>query len=206
MTNFIHRAHGFTTDSSHWSFTLTTSGTVSETSAESTFSAAVVGFFTDTNVKGYYSTGFKLDRTTTWTTSATFHTVSKTVTTQSTFGTSSSTQLPTALCPVWTLESNQVERWGRGRVYLPTPTVGSLSTSNTGALDTTHATNIGTALANLATALQGGGLTMILWTRRATQDGRAAYQTVPVVSRSLSLRYGAQHRRNQKNTYARVNA
>ena len=206
MTNFIHRAHGYTTDGSHWSFTLTTSGVISETSAESAFSSAIVGYFTDANVKQYYSTGFKLDRTSTSTTSATFHQVTKTTTVQATFGTSSATQLPTALSPVWSLRSANVERWGRGRVYLPTPTIGSLSTSNNGAIDSTHATNMGTALATAAGVLQSAGLEMILWTRRPTQDGRAAYLTVPVVSRTLSEKWGHQHRRNDKVLHPSVNA
>ena len=161
MTNFIHRAHGYTTDGSHWSFTLTTSGVISETSAESAFSSAIVGYFTDANVKQYYSTGFKLDRTSTSTTSTTFHQVTKTTTVQATFGTSSATQLPTALSPVWSLRSANVERWGRGRVYLPTPTIGSLSTSNNGAIDSTHATNMGTALATAAGLAAGSAVVII---------------------------------------------
>ena len=198
MTNYLHRATGYTTDASHWSFTLTTSGSISETAAEAAFSAAIVGYFTDANVKVYYSTGFKLSQTTTSTTSTTFHQTTKTTTTHSTFGTSGATQLPTALCPVWTLNSTELARWGRGRVFLPTPTIGSLSTANTGVMDSTHAANMASALATVRASLQTAGLQMVLWTREATKDGRPAFSTIPVVSGYVSNKFHFQTRRGDK--------
>lgn len=198
MPNFLHKASGTLGDGSFWSFGLTTGGSITEAAAETAWGNAVVAFFSDTNVKAYYSASFLLSATSTSTASATFHQTTKTTTSHSVAGTSTGAQLPTVLSPVWSLYSGNATKDGRGRIYLPAPTTTVLGAVSSGHLDATVAGDIGTALATLWSSLNTAGLTPILYVRRTTRGGTPAYTTTDITSRKLQGKVHVQKRRGDK--------
>ena len=199
MTYFLHKANGKFADGGFWSFGLTTSGAVSEASAETTWANAVVGFFTDTNVKTYYSTGLELTATSTSTASSTFHQTTKTTTSHTTSGAATGNQLPTVLGLVVSMYTANATRDGRGRWFLPAATTDVLDSSpQDGQLSATAGGNLGTAVAAIFTALGTGGLTPILWTRRATRGGTPAYSVSNITSRKVQGKLHVQKRRSDK--------
>lgn len=199
MTFYLHKANGKFADGGFWSFGLTTSGSISESAAETAWAAAVVAFFTDTNVATYYSTGAELLQTSTSTASATFRQTTKTATSHTTVGTSTGNQLPTVLGLVVSLYTGNATRYGRGRMFLPAPTTTVLDTApQDGMLTATVGGHIGTAVATWFNSLATAGLTPVLYTRRATRSGIPADTTSQILTRKVQGKLHVQKRRSDK--------
>lgn len=198
MAFFLHKASGTFGDGGFWSFGIQTSGSISEAAAETAWGNAVAAFFGDTNVKTYYSTGTELTETSSSTASATFHQTTKTSTSHAVAGTATDAQMSTRTAVVCSVYTDQAVRSGRGRIFLPAPTYAVLGTSDTGNLDATVAGHIASALTTMFGSLTTAGLTQILYTRRATRGGIAAYTTSQVASRALQGKLRTQRRRSDK--------
>lgn len=198
MAFFLHNAKGIFGDGGFWSFNIQTSGSISEAAAEAAWGAAVVNFFSDTNVKTYYQPGLELTGTSSSTASATFHQTSITRTSHSTVGTGTAKQLPTYVGLVVSYYTAQATKYGRGRSFLPAPNYNVLATADTGELDATVAGHIASALTTAFTSLTTAGLTQILYTRKATRGGVAAYTTTQVTNRHLQGKLHVQKRRSDK--------
>lgn len=198
MTFFLHNASGVFGDGGFWSFNIQTSGSISEAAAETGWAGAVAGFFGDTNVKTYYSTGTELTETSTSTASATFKQTTKTKTSHAVAGTATDAQMSTRTAVVCSVYTAQATRWGRGRIFLPAPSYAVLGTSDTGHLDATVAGHIASALTTMFGALGTAGLTQILYTRKATRGGIAQYTTTQIASRALQGKLYTQRRRSDK--------
>lgn len=198
MTFFLHTAKGTMADGSFWSFGLVTSGSVSEAGAEVTWSGAVDGFFSDTNVTLYYTPGFTLVSTATSTASSQFKQTTKTTTSVGTVGTSTGEQLPVRNSLVLSLYTAQATRWGRGRMTLPAPSTTVLATDDSGELGSTVRANIASAAAGLFSALSTGSLSPVLVHRRAISGGPAAFSTTAIASGVVFGRLDTQRRRGDK--------
>jgi hypothetical protein len=198
MAFFLHKASGTFGDGGFWSFGIQSSGSISEAAAETAWGTAIAAFFGDTNVKTYYSTATTLTATSTSTASATFHQTTKTVTSHSVAGTATDAQLSTRTSPVCSVYTANAVRYGRGRIFLPSPTYAVLGTGTTGELDATVAGHIATALTTMFGSLTTAGLTQILYTHKATRGGVPAYTTSQVVRRELQGKLRTQRRRSDK--------
>lgn len=198
MTYFLHSAKGTQADGSFWSFGLVTSGAISEAAAESGWSGAVAGFFSDAAVVTYYTAGTTLTGTASSTASSTFHQTTKTSTSLSHVGTSVADQLPMRLTVILSLYSAQATRYGRGRIKLPAPSSNVLSTDNKGMIDAAIGANIAAAAASMFGALGTAGLTPVLVTRRKTVSGVAQYSTRDITSGLLWHHFGTLRRRADK--------
>lgn len=198
MTFFLHKANGIFGDGGFWSFGSTTSGSISEAAAETAWAGAVAAFFGDVNVKTYYSTGTELTATSSSTASSTFHQTTITRTAHSVSGTATDAQMSTSTSPVLSLYTAQAQKYGRGRIFLPSPSYIVLGTADTGQLDPTIAGHIATALTTLFTSLTTAGLTQVLYTRRETKSGVAPYTTTQVTNRHLQGKLRVQRRRSDK--------
>lgn len=198
MTFYLHKASGTFADGGFWSFGIQTSGSVTNAAAETTWAGAVAAFFGDATVKNYFSTGLTLTLTSTSIASSTFHQTTKVSTSHSVVGAGAGLQLPTKVGMIASFYTDNATRDGRGRIFLPAPNAGVLDSANKGELDGTIAGNIATALGTLFTSLSTGGLTQILYTRRATRGGTPAYTTSQVQSRKLQGQLHVQKRRSDK--------
>lgn len=198
MANFMHKASGTFGDGGFWSFGIDSSGSVSESAAESTWAAAVAAFFGDTNVKTYYSTGTELTETSTSTASSTWHQTTLTKTSHAVAGTATDAQMSTRTAVVCSFYTAQATRYGRGRMFLPAPTYAVLGTSNTGHLDATVAGHIASALTTMFGSIVAGGLNQLLYVRKTTRSGVAPYTTNLVTSRVLQGKLMTQKRRSDK--------
>lgn len=198
MAFFLHTAKGTMADGSFWSFGLVTSGSVSEAGAETTWSGAVDGFFTDTNVTLYYTPGFTLVSTATSTASSQFKQTTKTSTSVGTVGTSSGEQLPVRNSVVLSLYTAQATRWGRGRMTLPAMSTTVLATDDTGHIASTPLTNIASAAAGLFSALATGSLSPVIVHRNAIPGGPAQYATTAIASGLVYNHFDTQRRRGDK--------
>lgn len=198
MTFFLHSAKGTQADGSFWSFGLVTSGSISEAAAETGWSGAVSGFFSNATVKTYYTAGTELTATSTSTASSTFHQTTKTTTSHAVVGTSTADQLPMRLTVILSLYSAQATRYGRGRMKFPAPSSNTLSTDNKGMIDSTVATAIASAATTMFGALGTAGLTPVLVTRRKTVSGVAPYSTRDITSGLVWHHFGTLRRRADK--------
>lgn len=198
MANFMHRASGVFADGGFWSFGIDSSGSVSESSAEGTWAGAVAAFFADTNVKTYYSTGTELTLTSTSTASATWRQTTKTETTHAVSGTGTDAQLSTRTSMVCSFYTANATRWGRGRMFLPSPTYAVLGSATTGHLDATIAGNIASALTTMFGSIAAGGLNQLIHTEKETKDGIPPYTTSLITSRRLQGKLMTQRRRSDK--------
>jgi hypothetical protein len=204
MTFFLHKANGVQSTGGFWSFGLTTSGSVSEAAAETAWSGAVNTFFTGTVGTSYYSTGTELTQTSTSTASDTFRQTTKTVTTHTTAGGSGDPMLPEFCSVILSLYSASATRYGHGRWYLPSPSIGILASDTSGHIDSTAQTDFATALTTLFSSLSTAGLSPVLVTRRPTVTGAAQYSTRAIVRGSVPNQLEVQHRRGDKIVPTRV--
>lgn len=198
MTFFLHTAKGTMADGSFWSFGLVTSGSVSEAGAETTWSGAVDGFFTDANVTTYYTPGFTLVSTATSTASSTFKQTTKSTTSLGTAGTSTGEQLPVRNSVLLSLYTAQATRWGRGRMTLPAPSTTVLATDDTGHIAATPLTNLASAAAGLFSALSTGSLSPVIVHRTAISGGPSAFSTTAIASGLIYNHFDTQRRRGDK--------
>lgn len=206
MPNFLHQASGVNGSGAFWSFNLKSSGSITESAAETAWAGAVAAFFGDATVKTYYSTGTELTATSTSTASALWKQTTITRTAHSVAGTAATQELPDFCAMVLTLRSAFADKSGHGRWFLPAPVAAVLSVGTGGHLDATKAGNIATAIVTLFGSLTTAGLTPLLLTRKATLGGLPALNTRTITSRQLSETLVVQNRRGDKLVPTRVAA
>ena len=198
MTFFMHKANGIQSTGGFWSFGLLTSGSISEAAAETAWGGAIATFFSGTVGTSYYSTGTEYTQSSTSTASATFRQTTKTVTTHAVSGGSGDPMLPEFNAVVLSLYSASATRYGHGRWYLPSPSVGILASDTSGHIDPTALTAFATACTLIFTTLSTAGLSPVLVTRRPTVTGAAQYSTRAIVRGSIPNQLEVQHRRGDK--------
>jgi hypothetical protein len=198
MTFYLHKAIGIGADAQPWSFGLVSSGSVSEAAAETTWAAAVDGFFTTTAVAALYSTAVSITATSTSTASPLFKQTTKTSTLATHAGTATTQELPSQVAMVVTIRSAASTKSGHGRLFLPAPVAAALAVGTGGHLSAGSVTTLSTALGVMFTALVTGGLSPLILTRRKTINGQGALTTQQVTAIDMPNKLAIQRRRGDK--------
>lgn len=198
MTFYLHKAIGIGADAQPWSFGLVSSGSVSEAAAQTTWAAAVDGFFTTTAVAALYSTAVSITATSTSTASPLFKQTTKTSTLATHAGTATTQELPSQVAMVVTIRSAASTKSGHGRLFLPAPVAAALAVGTGGHLSAGSVTTLSTALGVMFTALVTGGLSPLILTRRKTINGQGALTTQQVTAIDMPNKLAIQRRRGDK--------
>lgn len=158
MALFRHRVVG-SSPGEQWSFTLHTTGTGTDATANATWSAAVGAMWTgqlDTLVTGELSV---VERTTTLINEATEGQISRTSDPTELPGAAVEEMIPYQVALVISLHTGLANRHGRGRFYLPPLTVGAVAS---GRLSAAAQATVAGAVESLFLELSSGGLTPVV--------------------------------------------
>lgn len=158
MALFRHRVVG-TSPGEQWSFTLHTTGTGTDATANAVWASAVGAMWTgqlDALVADELSV---VERSTTLINEATEGQVSRTSDPQELPGAATTEMLPYQVALVISLHTSLANRHGRGRFYLPPLVVGVVES---GRLSATAQATVAAAVESLFTELASGGLTPVV--------------------------------------------
>lgn len=205
MTFFLHKASGLLASGQPWSFSMVTSGSVSEAAAETTWGGAIAAMYGTAGWASYLSAHVELTETSTSTASSSFKQTTITRTSHAVSGTNNTASvLPDHDAMVVTFRTATATKSSHGRWYLPGWTSDALVVNGTGlwlaAAVTETATVMGTFKASMAT----GGLSPLLLTRKATIGGLPADSTQLLTSAEVSNKVAVQTRRGDKIVPART--
>lgn len=206
MTNFLHSASGTLASGGFWSFTLKSTGSVSETTAETTWGGAVQAFFATTGVAALYRTDTILTATSTSTASAQWKQTTITRTTHTAAGSATTQQLPDFVSMIVTLRSANATKSAHGRWFLPPMTTASMGMSPGPRFLSGTMTTMASAVSTLFNSLATGGLSPVILTRKATVSGLPAFTTQAITHRDIPNIPGVQTRRADKILPARTTA
>lgn len=198
MTNYLHKASGVLASGAFWSFGLKTTGSISESAAETAWSSGVNGFFATAGVAALYSTGTELTLTSTSTASSTWKQTTITRTTHTQAGTATTQELPDQDAMIVTYRSANATKSGHGRWFMPAPVAAAFVIGTGCHMSAASATTLSTALATLWNGLVTAGLSPVILTRKATLSGLPAFSTQAVTTRELVHTLGVQTRRGDK--------
>lgn len=204
MANFLHTAKGTLVSGAFWSFTLKSSGSISEAAAETAWGGAVNGFFATAGVASLYDEGFHLTGTSTSTASAAWKQTTITRTTHSTAGTGTTQELPDYCAMVVTYRAATADKSSHGRWFLPAPLAAALADGTGGHLSAGSITTLTGALTTMRNAITGAGLQPLILTRKATKSGLPALNTRLVTEWELVSTLAVQTRRGDKLIPART--
>lgn len=198
MTNYLHKASGVLSSGAFWSFGLKSTGSISESAAETAWSSAVNAFFATAGVAALYSTGMELTATSTSTASSTWKQTTITRTSHTAAGSAATQELPDQDAMIVTYRSANATKSGHGRWFLPAPVAAALAVGTGGHLSTGSTTTLTGALATLRNSLVTAGLSPVILTRKATLSGLPAFNTQAVTTWELVHTLGVQTRRGDK--------
>ena len=198
MANYLHVAKGVFAGGAFWSFTMKSSGSISESAAETAWAGAINGFFATTGVAALYSNTVELTETSTSTASATWKQTTKTRTTHTTSGSASTQELPVHDAMIVTYRAATADKSSHGRWFLPAPVAAALSVGSGGHLSASSITTLTGALTTARNAITGAGLSPLILTRKATKGGLPANSTRLVTEWELVTTLAVQNRRGDK--------
>lgn len=203
MAFFLHTIQGLQNTSFPWSMTMVSEGSESEATIQTTWHAAVVDMWSNTDLKAYIPADTTLTETSTSTASPTFKQTTKTITNVSIAGTSSDPALSYRTCEIITWRSVFATRWGRGRWFFPALATNALAADGYSILDTAQdalSAAVGAFWAGLGSVIQP----QILH-RKAPLDGAVtAYSTSVIASADIPDAFATQRRRADKRVPTRV--
>lgn len=193
MALFRHRVVGSTPGES-WSFTLHTTGSGTDATANAVWSSAVGAFWTG-GVDALVNTGISVvERSTTLINEATDGQISRTSDPQELPGVGVEEMLPYQVALVVSLDTALANRHGRGRFYLPPLTVATVAA---GRLTAAAQGVVATAAENLFVELGSGGLTPVV-------RDRVGHVSTTVTLASVGDVFDTQRRRRNKLVENRV--
>jgi len=201
MPNYLHVAAGTMEGAWPWSFRWYSTSTVTESVAETSWSAGIAAMFATAGFLPMYGTQTVLTETSTSTMDSAWHQTTKTTTTHSQAG-SATQSLPLHTAVVVTWRTANATRSGRGRWYLPALSVGSLAT-NGYVLSSTAVGEVVSAV-NVFLGSIAGTLNPVLLHRHGNKSGTLpALSTSPIISGDVGDGYDVQRRRGDKRVEAR---
>lgn len=204
MANYMHTAKMTTVSGAFLSFGLKTTGSISESAAETAWTGAINGFFATTAVAALFDEQLTLTGTSTSTASPLWKQTTITRTSHSTKGTAATQELPDHDCMVVTYRAATADKSSHGRWYLPAPVAAALADGTGGHLSAGSITTLTGALATARNAITGAGLQPLILTRKATKSGLPANSTRLVVEWELVSTLAVQNRRGDKLIPART--
>lgn len=204
MANFLHTAKGTLVSGAFWSFTMKSSGSISEAAAETAWTGAINGFFSATAVAALYDEGFTLTGTSTSTASAAWKQTTITRTSHTTHGTATTQELPDYCAMVVTYRAATADKSSHGRWFMPAPVAAALGDGTGGHLSSGSITTLTGALTTARNAITGAGLQPLILTRKATKSGLPALNTRLVTEWELVSTLAVQNRRGDKLIPART--
>lgn len=203
MTNFMHTASGILPGGFPWSFTLKSTGSISEAAAQTLWAAAINSFFTTAGVAALYSTAWSVTSTSTSTASASWKQTTKTTTNTTHAGTAATQELPDQMSMIVTARTANATKSGHGRMYFPAPVAAALAVGGGGLISAGSLTTLAGALSTQMTTLVTGGLSLQLLTRKATLN-RPALSLQTVTGLEIVNKLGVQRRRADKLVVSRT--
>lgn len=204
MANFLHVAKGTTVSGAFWSFGLKTSGSISESAAETAWGGAVNAFLATTGVAALYDEALTLTGTSTSTASASWKQTTITRTSHNQKGTATTQELPDYCSMVVTYRAATADKSSHGRWFLPAPVAAALADGTGGHLSAASITTLTGALATMRNSITGAGLQPLILTRKATKSGLPALNTRLVTTWELVTTLAVQNRRGDKLIPART--
>lgn len=202
MTNFRCEVNGLLNGSFPWSFGSYFTGAVSEATAEAAWKSAMDFFFTDAT-NGFLKlcfTDITVDEYFTSTMSASWRQTTKTSDAVSHAGTSANSSLPYQDAEIITWRSNQANKAGHGRWYLPPVNqVGVVLGEFTSAVTA----QIKTQATSVRTSMATAGLTMVIFNRATLVDGTPPFTLKTIISEDVPNLVAHQRRRADKRAAVR---
>lgn len=197
MPNYLMVAGGLIAGSQPWTIrTYAVSGSA-ESVVQTTWDTAFLAYWNAAGVLSGMPTTTSLTFTYTSTMTSAFKQSTKTTTTHAIAGTSAAVALPNQTCFVATLRTSLATKSGRGRWYLPAPSVSGISATGNLYI-AAWMTAAAAGLTALGTAL-GGGVQLQVLHRKATLSGQAALTLTPVIGAcDCSNKPAIQRRRGDK--------
>lgn len=200
MPNYLLHAGGTLGSVFSWSFRWYAISSSTEATVQSTWHAGVVAMFASSAFNALLPSSVELTETYTSTMNSAWKQTTKTLTTESTAGTAT-TSLPWHVCEVVTWRTAQATKYGRGRWYLPCLGTGALATGG-GKLSATAVSDIVTAVNALLSTVTSTIQPVILH-RKGTKSGPGALTTDNIVGGDVPDGFDTQRRRGDKYVPAR---
>jgi hypothetical protein len=202
MPNYLHTASGTLAGAFPWSFHWYSVSTATESAAETAWGGGIASMFSNVSFASMISTGVVLTQTSTSTMDAGWHQTTKTTTTHNTAGTATQA-LPHHISLVVTWLTNQANKTGRGRWYLPAPASASLATAGFTLSPTAQADLVGGINVFLTAVI--GTINPVILHRKGNRSGTVgALTTTPIIAGNLGDGYDTQRRRADKRIETRV--
>lgn len=197
VTDYYCQASGVFANGRPWSFGVHVTSAQSETALATTWNNAWTSAWgTSANaLKQFYPVGTELASTTVSTLNGTFHEVSKTTTANVIVGTATGDTLPIQEAIVVSERSNSVQKFGRGRFYLPAM---EETFVNDNVLDATAQGKISVAVNSVRVAIQADGSNVFVVSKKPHKDGTGQYTKTPITLWKVSNKPARQSKRNNK--------
>lgn len=197
MTDYYCQAIGNFLNGRSWSWGIHVNSGQSEAALATTFSNAVVAAWSTNGnpIKSYLAAGTQLDYVTVATLNGTFHETSKTPVVTVVNGTAGGDTLPIQESVVVSERSNSIQKFGRGRFYLP-----ALEETfvNNNVVDATALGHISTNINTIKTAIQADGSTIFVVSKKPHKDGTGQYVKSVITIWKVSNKPARQSKRNRK--------
>lgn len=184
MSDYYLQVLGEYSSTISWSLGMHLTSSSSESSIAATWHTVWNQVWTDGSfgLQTLYPTGTGITEVTVATLNATMHELSKTRTALAVAGIASDDTLPyqNAVCISW--RGTNIQRYGRGRFFLPAPIETII---NNNALTNTAATRIKTAMGYLATQMTSGGNTIFVTNKKDIKDKHTGAIIVPAFTKQI---------------------
>lgn len=197
MTDYYGQVHGLYGGTLGWSFGIHWSSPSSESSCATDWHNAWNGVWTNGTygIETLYPTGTTVTETSVATLNSTMHETSKTRTALAIAGTSSADTLPFQEAVVISWRGPNIQRHGRGRMYLPALAEDQV---NGDILINAAATRIKSAIDALNSDLTSRSFTFFVTNKKPLKDGTPAFQKTTVTTPLVALKPARQSRRVRK--------
>lgn len=197
MTDYMARLHGVYASGDAWSTGLRISSNQVPDALLTTFSAAWIAAWTDGThgLSALYHTSTTTTGFTVAALNGSMKEVSKLFLADAHAGTSSDTALPERDAVVVSLRSTYIQKFGRGRMFLPAPVEGIVVT---GEYTSAAMTRVKAAITALFAAIQADGSTVFVTNLHALKDGTPPYRKTVITSLMVARKPGSQERRTDR--------
>lgn len=194
MSDYYTQLHGHFGDGTLWSTGLHVTSIQDEATLATTMVNAWFAAWTDTShgLEALYPTTTSTDTVSVARLSAEMKEVTKTVLPAVNPGTTSGDSLPYRLATLVSLRSPSIQRFGRGRMFLPAM---DETFVNADLLTSAAATRVSASMDELFAAIRSDGSSVFVTNKKPLKDGTPAFQKTVITSQLVSRKPAGQFRR-----------
>jgi hypothetical protein len=195
MADYMAQMHGTYGNGDSWSTGLRITSNQTESGLLTTFSAAWTAAWTDGvhGLQPLYHTDTATSFYSVATLSGNMHEVTKSVLPSITAGTAADTPLPNDTAFLVSLRSPFVQKWGRGRAFLPAPVEGVLVSNE---FTLASATRVKAAFLAVLTAIRADGSTIFVTSLHPPKNGGGQFLKTVITSHIVARKPASQRRRS----------